>query len=352
MISIKNKIIFPAFTIILILLILCLTEWALQINLPLIKKRYVYMKTRNVFQYHRENIEFDPMLGYRNKANLHTSFSNLEFSTQIETNSQGFRDNEDAFSTADLWLVGDSFSFGWGVEKENLIDTLVEKKCGIKIANMSVSGYGTLQEYLLIKNQLLQTNKKPRWIIFLFYRGNDLVENLGHGLEIYPLLNSNKETITSPKKENFDRWIKMCLTQFYPSFYGKYYILYYLRFCLDLILGKISLSSAPSEDLTEKSVQAFDKTLILIQKLFQNYHIPILFIYIPSVSTYEGENDNKMHNVIHTIFNHHGFYQIDLEPILRRSDYFTLDDHWNPEGHQKAANEVIKFLKRKKLCPV
>ncbi len=97
-----------------------------------------------------------------------------EFNVGIEGNSQGYRAgtwgaNEDIDST--LWLFGDSFPFGWGVEADRSVSTLINKS-GTRCVNFGIPG-DFLTNYTRRLEQAIDSGKHPSAILLLVY-DNDL----------------------------------------------------------------------------------------------------------------------------------------------------------------------------------
>jgi len=63
-----------------------------------------------------------------------------DYDLQIRFNKYGFRDDQDLSdaSTNDLFVVGDSVSFGWGVDISNRFSNLLADRSGLTVYNISV----------------------------------------------------------------------------------------------------------------------------------------------------------------------------------------------------------------------
>ncbi|MDB4476552.1 SGNH/GDSL hydrolase family protein [bacterium] len=80
-------------------------------------------------------------------------------------NSDGFRDNE--FSTKDarqrVLFIGDSYTFGWGVNQEDILSHLVKSELAaepylidLNTYNLGVPGYNTVQEAALLEEAMVK----------------------------------------------------------------------------------------------------------------------------------------------------------------------------------------------------
>jgi hypothetical protein len=119
---------------------------------------------------------YDAELGWApapNSSSLIKSFR----TTHFKHNNLGLRDEEfslDAKPT--IMFLGDSFVWGLDSEAdERFTDVLKPKVPDYKILAAGVSGYGTDQEYLLLKR--LWPKVKPAVVVLIFCAGNDRLDN-------------------------------------------------------------------------------------------------------------------------------------------------------------------------------
>ncbi|MHC5212664.1 MAG: SGNH/GDSL hydrolase family protein [Planctomycetota bacterium] len=95
----------------------------------------------------------DPLLGWRYRPGARVRHVTDEFDVAVAVNAQGFRDA--AFPAADgadhplIVALGDSQTFGWGVEVERAFPVRLGRALDVRVLNMGVSGYGTDQQLLL-----------------------------------------------------------------------------------------------------------------------------------------------------------------------------------------------------------
>ena len=105
----------------------------------------------------------DPELGWRNRPGAHARiFGSLPeadgflLDYEVSINSQGFRDPERRLEKRPglrrVVLVGDSVSWGWGVDNHERFSWLLEDALGldVEVINMAVPGYGTDQAFLTL----------------------------------------------------------------------------------------------------------------------------------------------------------------------------------------------------------
>ena len=100
----------------------------------------------------------------------------------VQHNSLGLRDREYGDVVKETFLfLGDSFVWGYDAEaNERFTDILQRDLPKERIVNAGVSGYGTDQEYLLMKR--LWTHIRPNVVVLIFHKGTDHEDNTSNHL--------------------------------------------------------------------------------------------------------------------------------------------------------------------------
>jgi len=137
--------------------------------------------------------QYDPELGWAGKPNASGQFqAGPEFATQVTMNADGLRDKdypkEKPAGVFRVAVLGDSFTWGFGIENEDNYTEVLERSLGpgYEVINFGISGYGRGQQWLQLKRQALSYS--PDAVIILAYPGNDLYDNLADDprYEVYP----------------------------------------------------------------------------------------------------------------------------------------------------------------------
>lgn len=132
---------------------------------------------------HAAFFQYDPELGWRGRPYARGPFSGWEFTSEVEHNSQGFRDREvtkvKPFGLFRILTLGDSITWGQGVGQAERYPDLVTGLLGrrglpVEIVNLAVAGYGTDQEYLLYR---AHGRRFCPDLVLLGLYPNDLLEN-------------------------------------------------------------------------------------------------------------------------------------------------------------------------------
>lgn len=111
-------------------------------------------------------IKYDSVVQYTYQSNLNLLIENENYSIQIFTNSNGYRDDEWQLNSDEqrILIIGDSFSVGYGINKsERYSDVLSSKLSDFKIYNAAVSGYN-IEQMKLTAIKLLNV-LQPNFII-------------------------------------------------------------------------------------------------------------------------------------------------------------------------------------------
>lgn len=90
------------------------------------------------------------------------------------TDAHGFR-NTTALARADVALIGDSYIEGWYVSDDKTAATVLERQLRRPVANLAVSGYGTLQQLEVLRRYALPL--RPQLVAWFFFEGNDLYDD-------------------------------------------------------------------------------------------------------------------------------------------------------------------------------
>lgn len=134
--------------------------------------------------------EFDATTGWRGKPLAHGDFVTAAFDTHVTHDEFGWRvardfqaDEESSREAAgvsrrDIWCVGDSMTWGWGVnDGETFVDHLNRNaEPGTRFHNRGVPGYSSVQEYLLLKREF-EASRRPD-VVIVFFVPNDWDGNL------------------------------------------------------------------------------------------------------------------------------------------------------------------------------
>ncbi len=287
----------------------------------------------NSVQFDKSASHFDPRLQYLFKPGVH-SFNNLEFSSVLNINSAGFRDDEASLDYPEVLFLGDSYTMGWGVGEENSFVGLFEKGMNVSTLNAGISSYGTARERILMDRLKLDSCK----VVFIQYCSNDLVENY--------MFSRNGGQLAPERdlKEGYELYARMnVLFKNYYPFKHVYWLfrgtMMYTGFADWLAGFQKSGESSEGESVGDDHSIYLDKVLRSIR---EQYHGDIVFYHLDSA--FPEELTGQLEKV--TATPELNIHWLDMSRIgLEPTDYFLLDPHINVSGHRKVAETLISFIK-------
>ncbi len=300
-----------------------------------LQQKMRYARTRDVFQYSKERVVFDPVLGYRLTPNLDVAFSNAEFSTTVRTNAVGFRDDDASLSNPDVLFLGDSYVFGWGVERADGVEKQYEQRYGKKVLNMGVPGYSSIQEMLMLfkwSKSAPVTGKQ----VFLFVTANDFIdnENTAFGAFPYFMEQDGRFIVHQSTTESFGQWQETVdKWTIHAAFARKSMLVFYCLNALKNMQVKDIYKDYRSEDKPVKGNKAFVLVAEQLAEFSRANQCPVTLVYIPATDN----NHSQQPQLISAVCRKLGLGFADLTKVLTADDYYPLDKHWKPSGHAKAA---------------
>ncbi len=122
-------------------------------------------------------IEYDQRLGWTHRPNWTGAHHHRDFQATYSVNHRGLRADPASDRKAPASLVlGDSFTFGVGVEDEETFSALLNQSVpDQRFLNAGITGYSTDQQLLFLeKLKITQPYASLLWIVYL---GNDLADN-------------------------------------------------------------------------------------------------------------------------------------------------------------------------------
>jgi hypothetical protein len=163
----------------LIFLSIFFTLAAVEIGLRL----YYFKSIATPQFYHLSSLmEAHPEMGWIYRSNLNVNLQTLDYANVLETNSKEYRDTEhDVRKKPGVFrivILGDSFMDAHHVNFEDSLPQRLQtcmKERNIEIINLGIRAYGTVQQYLSLKNEGLKY--KPDLVILAFFPMNEPIDN-------------------------------------------------------------------------------------------------------------------------------------------------------------------------------
>lgn len=310
-----------------------LTEGLIRIFLPL------YNPSGRIAFYSNEEGLY---LGEKNSV-LRQWKNTGDFDVSVRINRFGFRDEKNLQSSTekDWFVVGDSFSFGWGIEESDRYSNLLERMLHVRVFNICVPGDFETYEKLIHyaeKNGAIIKN-----LIIGVCMENDL-HNYTPAKEpdtsITPISHSRKLAA-----------IKQWLTSHCALYNAVGYIVHQNN-----LLRKVAVHLGfVIENFDGLNRNTFSPEILLssskkLAEIAKNYNTLIVIISSRGLwlsSTQETER--KVHDTFIQKLKEFNLKVIDLQPFFEEGGnplgyHFKNDGHWNQSGHLKAAQVIEKFI--------
>jgi lysophospholipase L1-like esterase len=295
-----------------------------------------------------------PHLGPKNTT-LRQIKNTGDFDVSVSFNKYGFRDSKDlaAGGPEDYFAVGDSLSFGWGVEENERYSDLIQ--AGIKRPVYNLCIPGGIDQFEKTINFAKKNGAKVKKLIMAI--------SMGHNLGNYDDKAEQKareETIIKAPKE---KELPLLLVLYRPikGFLVRNSAFYFLvtsfvhkneglkKIAVDLGLIKPSLEGIAHKTYSPKDIES---TAQRTARLARQYDT--LIVIAPSRALWSGtEEEKKTAQRIHREFvarlAEMGLKVADTRPAFEEEDdplknYFANDGHWSPKGHAAAARAILRHL--------
>ncbi len=132
--------------------------------------------------------ERDALIGVRGRANFTGRLKNGEMDAIISNDENGFRlaaiKPPNAPGHPDVYVLGDSFIWGWGVGQGQVVTDLMQQKLATsRTHNLGVSATGTVQQFVIFEKYALPELRKDDWVVLAFCAQNDFADNVGRNDE-------------------------------------------------------------------------------------------------------------------------------------------------------------------------
>ncbi|MBP7216013.1 MAG: SGNH/GDSL hydrolase family protein [Candidatus Omnitrophica bacterium] len=297
-------------------------------------------------------------LGWVLKPDYQCQWDSLEWSVAYQTNALGFRDDHHELGKQTgkkrIVVLGDSMAEGWGVEQDQMWQSLLQDKLGAQyeIINCAVRGYDLIQEYrqfqevgILYEPDLViqflcendfpdgRLNITPEWIGYKprFSLIDDRLVFSQEGPEPVLLVKHDTPAVAVKrllKKSVFLLWLKKRYTLLQPKLTSLF------------TFGRKSMPSAVPhiDDYEREYVQATEVIYKDFSRLARDHHFTMIVVWQAYVPVPVGLKQILENSDIAVL-------EINLAPEAR----FRFDPHANKTGHQQIADIVHAFLQDQRV---
>ncbi len=296
-----------------------------------------------VFQINDRGYQLGPS-GYSGRHSKNTG----DFDVTVRSNLDGFRDTKALADSSikDWFLVGDSFSFGFGVEEQSRYSNLLESQLGFPVFNISapnnLDGYGFLVEYarrnganigrlmvgVCMENDLAIYSPPVQFEQLPTTRNAPV----GNGLPSvkYYLSSNSAVYMALTKLIHHSPWLKNIA-----------------------VAAGLVIENLEGIPVTNYSRELVESSADRLQGIASMEGInEMLIILIPSRGLWVEKlkvQQRKIHNAFVDSLNRRNLEFIDLTTQFENAGnplryHFKDDGHWNESGHALAASVIAKQL--------
>ena len=311
----------------------------------------------------------------------HISETGREFDVGVSINSYGLRDNEITYSELHnktiIGAIGDSFTYGFGVELEESFHQVLEKlliKDGknVRVINMGRADGSNSQdiEYLYLKQKGIFFN--PKLIIIGYYVGNDITdignkhrwESLDRGGN--PTNISSDETFVDSQgrlrstsglyKANGSLFYKI---NRFMSMWSHSYV-----FIKRLYIGGFMVKPEPTHLYEypaefKTQLQLSEHLLSQTNDMLKSHNATLVVMFIPP----ETQTVDRIWEDYKSYFGDNAYRQNPQEELMgyckqkkikclnlqeyylnKPELYFKYDAHWTKSGHEIAGEKLYQYL--------
>ncbi len=290
--------------------------------------------------------------GQGNRPNLGAANTRLrqrnnsgDYDVFIEFNRHGLRDHQDieTGTAADYYVVGDSFSFGWGVKESERYSNVLAQTIGSKVFNIATPGDFNNYEKLLGLAQTAGADVQN--VIVGVCMENDLRD---YGLD------PSAPRTERPMTAIFDL---TTVKKFLASRSTLYNVLSSAVHASSTIRNAAIQAGLIVDVADSVGTRAYDAKVIAssvarLSELVANFKATLLII--PSRGLWSGASqrqEKEIHEAFVGQLVARGLDVVDLRGAFEASNqpmryHFKNDGHWNAEGHRLAAAELAAHLAR------
>lgn len=301
--------------------------------------RYFYYHNRYHLAQFDDNLSiYDPTLTYTLRPGLAGSFENAEYKHQVLANSKGMRDDEPSLHRPAVICIGDSYTWGWGVDQPDVWPGILEQQKSLKVLNASMPSFGTARSVIRL-SQLDQSNLQ---YLIVQYCANDEWENTQY------LKGGYRLPITSESEYRKLVRTRRINMQYFP---GKNFLLVssvFLKKLVNKLAPVFTLEKiyGESETISEKSVKEFLDILSKAPVDFAKVRIIAFQLDVFPLVTgqFARLTDSLSHTAPYDSIFRNNLQVIDMSQVVKREDYYMLDPHLLPSSQTKIADAVGRLI--------
>ncbi|MDH3732914.1 MAG: SGNH/GDSL hydrolase family protein [Gemmatimonadota bacterium] len=249
--------------------------------------------------------------------------------TTLTSNSDGFRQNRELEGPDDrprALVLGDSYTFGVGVEEDERFTDLVEAELPwLRVDNLGMPGWGADLMLLAAESVVERTN--PDYVVIALYfddfrRVRPRYAGLGFAVPRFRLAGDTLELIEYPR----------------PRFYER---LHLYEAVVRALYGADRMLSGPSEEEWVLNERIFDRLAALGDK----HRFETVLVYLAGPRA--GVANDRRRSRVRQYADRRGLSMLDLTSAIHDDSagaFLPQNAHYSPKGHRQIAGPLTAFL--------
>jgi peptidoglycan/xylan/chitin deacetylase (PgdA/CDA1 family) len=323
---------------------------------------------QKVYRFPRGLFVNDARLGYRLTPGFSGIAATGEYRTTIRINSRGWREDREYGAkpgpTRRVVSLGDSFTMGIGVDAPETFSKVLEGQLRrvllspIEVINTGVAGYNTRQALALLEIDGLPL--KPDLALLNFYVGNDIEENdVESPLRVVDGYLQRGSTATSlVPTEALALLSRSHLYQFLWPFKERLVDRGFEAAERESERAHLAIYERSAEARGARTWESTFGELARARAIAERHGFELVVVVIPELLQLDQAAWRRFGHrydaalpsrTISDYCTEAGIPVLDLLSVFAvdgrlRENYFVVDGHWTPRGHELAAGALRKFL--------
>jgi len=296
----------------------------------------------------------------------------------ISINAQGFRDSDFISDSLlqKIMVIGDSFATNIAVGDDQVFTEVIESRLdNFSVMNFGVNGYGSVQEFLLMKKWLPIV--EPNLIIQVIYLRNDFRDNIKLDIWPYPkpiakfnklneiqIIHTSKDAVNVNAEER-----KNCIHTFH--------LYHFTKSRLENINAKnentrlqyfppeVDICAVTLDNTISQQYEILKNILLKTHNEAQDYDVPVIFVLAPSIGQVQDESWETIQSYdpnralkrdlpnqrLLDFAQQNDLKMLDLLPSLLQAShkgdrlYNQYEQHWTARGNTIIAETILAYLK-------
>ncbi|MBS2034837.1 hypothetical protein JST97_07610 [bacterium] len=288
------------------------------------------------------------VLPFELKPNNRSRFAMLEFDTTVVTNSLGLRSPELDRSRPRLLVLGDSFTFGFGVENDQSFCAVAGRglEPQLSVVNAGFAD-GFSPDCYALWLRLHKAEIEPRAILACFFQNDysdvNSLQWMREGRVQEPDDPLPPDRIQSPGNivTEDGAWLPDSRISRLPAWVRRGIKSSY---CLALIRDRWLQDVKPTnwEPVADSAAQSDAKFLKALEHLRQAAGTTPLIFYL--ISRKGSDGPSRMDQLVTAFAKEHKIRLLSNRQDFTQADFFPRDTHWTAEGHAKAGRFLAEQL--------